>query len=68
MLMSAPATNVDAGADQHDGVGTPDRRSPRATASSMRLPHAGAQRVDRRVVDGQDRDAVLDFVVHEIQT
>ena len=64
--MSAPATNV---------VPAPIRTiasaaaSPfaRATPSSIASQTPGAERVDRRVVDGQDRDAILDFVVNELR-
>ena len=47
-----------AGADEHDGV---DRGIAVRARDALvdRLPDARAERVDRRVVDGQDRDAIL---------
>ena len=58
MLMSAPATNVEPGADEHDGVRARVRDGLRHGFVD-RLPHALGQRVHRRVVDGQDGDTIL---------
>ena len=65
-LMSAPAMNV---------VPAPISTMASAPASASRardglvdrLPDARAERVDRRVVDGQDGDAVLHVVANEIR-
>ena len=54
-----------AGAHQHDGVGR--RVGVRALDRLVdRFPHRGAQRVDRRVVDGQDRDAIGNVVTNDV--
>ena len=63
--MSAPAMNVVPAPIEHDGVG---RRIGDGARDRLidRLPHAGAERVHRRVVDGEDGDAVPDLVVDEL--
>jgi hypothetical protein len=48
-------------ADEHDRPG--GRISVRARDRLVdTLPHRGTQRIDRRIVDGDDRDAICDFV------
>ena len=63
-LMSAPAMNVVPApiSTIASAAGSATRAR---TASSICRPDLGRQRVDRRVVDGQDGDAVLDFVTNE---
>jgi hypothetical protein len=54
-----------AAADQHDGVGR--RVGVRALHALVdRFPHRGTERVDRRIVDGQDRDAFGDVVANNV--
>ena len=62
--MSAPAMNVDPGADEDDSVGL---RVGVAARDGLvdRGPDRRTQRIDGRVVDGHDRDAVTDGVVDE---
>ena len=53
-----------AGADEDDGVGA--RVCARARNGLVdAVPHRGTERVDRRVVDRQDRHAVRDFVANQ---
>ena len=64
-LMSAPAMNV-VPAPMRTMASTAGSSAARATASSSRLPDGWTQRVDRRVVDRDDGDAVDAFVADEI--
>ena len=65
MLMSAPAMNV---------VPAPIRTMASAAGSPPRaldgvadaFRHARAERVDGRVVDGDDGDAIADFVTNQL--
>jgi hypothetical protein len=59
-----PGNERRAGADENGGFCARVRPRPRDGLADG-FPHFGAERVDRRVVDGQNGNAVLDFVANE---
>ncbi len=63
ILMSAPATNVEPGANQHNRIDVGVVVGARHLLFDG-FEHAGAHRIDGRIVDSENGDAIADFVMN----